>query len=389
MTRILVTVLTAGLVAAACSGGDDAHDGLLAVVDDAGEVVVLTGGGDHVATMTDLGDTATAFQPVWLGPDHVVMIERGPVSGALVVTSTSGDEQRRAEFATAPFYVYPRPGGSPSAEIVSLRSHLDGALAAEIVAEDGTTNPLDGEFTFFFTWTPDGSVVAHSGSAELVGVHPRRQPLPVAPGDFGAPAAWGDSLVVVRSTGSTSYLSVLSDEDTTDLATISGPTHLVVGGDRVAIRSLAGSTPAGGIEIAAQRIPAIPAEVLAVAGLEDGTVETVAPRGIVAFFWDPTARRLLYLDVVDAQASELAWHVWEDGATIDFPAFVPDGSWFLNFIPFFDQYAQSMTLWAPDGSAFAYPGRIGEESGIWVQHLDRDSPELISSGSWAAWGPEG
>jgi hypothetical protein len=48
-----------------------------------------------------------------------------------------------------------------------------------------------------------------------------------------------------------------------------------------------------------------------------------------------------------------------------------------------------MTLWAPDGSAFAYAGynEAGEE-GIWVQpaQLERQ-PVLVKDGVFATWSP--
>jgi len=89
------------------------------------------------------------------------------------------------------------------------------------------------------------------------------------------------------------------------------------------------------------------------------------------------------------EASDLAWRVWEDGAVSEYASFTPDPQWFARFVPFFDQYAQSMTLWSPEGDAFAFPGAIGGETGVWVQYLDQEVPVRVSSGSWVAWGPAG
>jgi hypothetical protein len=47
-----------------------------------------------------------------------------------------------------------------------------------------------------------------------------------------------------------------------------------------------------------------------------------------------------------------------------------------------------MTLWAPDGRSFAFPGTIGDETGIWVQELDATEPTLVlDGGSVVAWSP--
>jgi hypothetical protein len=181
---------------------------------------------------------------------------------------------------------------------------------------------------------------------------------------------------------------MLAEGESTDLATLRGPAHLVVGGDRVALRSFS-TDDAGGTEVLAQSLPIVAPDSLAVVGLDDGEVVTVAQGGIVSFFWDPTGRRLLYLAGSGLDPTELRWHVWEDGVVSDLASFLPDPSWMANFAPFFDQYALSMSLWSPDGSAFAFPGTVGGESGVWVQHLDQETPVRVSSGSWVAWGPAG
>lgn len=388
MARPVLAAVAAAMVLAGCTADSEAQGGLLALVDASGDVAVITESGEPVAQVTTLPDAAVAFQPVWSGSGHLVFIERTGVSGDLVVASPSGEEQRRASFATAPFYAFPRPGTGGEGEILSLRNSLEGGLAAEIVHPDASITSVGGGAPYYVTWTDDGSLVGHVGNEVLGEVYPNvRQPA-ASPGPFGAPAAWRDSIVYVRSAGASSYVSVLSGEQIRDLSTVSGPAHLVVGGDRVAVRPVPTETPAGGIEVLAQRLPGVPANTLTVLGLEDGTATTVAVGDIAAFFWDPSATRLLYLEIVDAPAGELAWHVWEDGATSDFATFTLDPEWWISFAQFFDQYAQSMTLWSPDGSAFAYPGRDGEDPAVWVQRLDADEPVRVGSGSWVSWGPE-
>ncbi len=389
MSRYVAAIAAAALLVAACTSGSEApQQGLLAVVDGDGQIGLITIEGETIATLTEIDGSATVFQPVWSGPENLVFVEQSGFGGAVVVATIEGEQLRRVEFVTPPFFLYPRPGTNDG-DIVTLRSDLDGSLAAEILHADESVGTLEGGFPFFLTWMPDGRLVAHVGNAALKEVYPDTRAAAVVPGPFGAPAAWGDSVVYIRAAGSTSFLSVLSGEQSIDLATVGGPTHLVVGGDRVAVRSVGGVMPAGGIEILARQVPLLPAEALVVVGLDDGVVETVARGGIAAFFWDPTGRRLLYLDLFDEASSRLAWHVWEDGQVVDFPPFIPDPTWWVSFAPFFDQYAQSMTLWSPDSSAFAYPGRVGDETGVWVQHLDQPAPVRVSSGSWVAWSPGG
>lgn len=384
----MALIVTAALLAAACQGGSDpADEGLLAIVDQDGELVVLTADGDVVAGPTNLGDDTEVFQPIWSGPEHLVYVEQGPVGGTLVVATTGGDEQRRVDFATAPFYVYPRPGGAGSADIVTLRNHVEGGLAAEIIHDDGTFSALEGDFPFFFTWTGEGEVAAHSENASLDVVYPNPKPIATALGQFGAPGSSDNDLVFVRSSGPATFLTHLVGGEPADLAAVQGLTRLVVGGDRVAVHSVSSGDAPGAVEARAQPVPLLPGDTLAVVGLDDGVITRVANDGVVVFFFDHTGRRLLYLTV--DEPGQFSWHVWEDGSVTDFSTFELDPSWFLNFAQFFDQYAQSMSLWSPDGAAFAFPGTVAGEPGVWVQQLDQTEPVRISTGSWVAWGPAG
>jgi len=390
MIRRTAFIVAIALVAVSCQGQvDSGDDGLLAIVDDGGDLAVLTPEGELVDQLTELDGEAVVFQPVWSGSDHLVYVEQRALSGELVVTDTGGEEQRRVEFVSAPFYVYPRPEGGGSADIVTLRNHIEGGLAAEVIHADATVTGLEGDFPYFFTWTADGRIVAHSENAYLDEVYPERRSVAEAVGPFGAPGSRGNDLVFVRSSGSRSFVSVLADGELRDLGSVRGPAHFVVGGDRVAVRSLGTDGGGDSVEALAQTIPALPADALVVIGLDDGAIEIVSPGGVIAFFWDPSGRRLLYLGVEDENRGELSWHVWEDGTTTDHGSFLPDPSWFANFIPFFDQYAKSMSLWSPDGGAFAFPGVVDDQSGLWVQHLDDESPIRLSAGSWVAWGPGG
>lgn len=388
MARLVLAVAAAALVLGGCAAASDGERGLLALVDASGDVAIVTEAGDPFAQITDLPGAAVAFQPIWSGADHVVFVERTGEVGDLVVASSTGEENLRASFATAPFYAFPRPGTGGEGEILSLRNSIGGdGLAAELVHPDASITSVGDGAPFYVTWTEEGSLVGHVGTDVLGELYPQVRQHDAMPGAFGPPAAWGDAVVYIRSAGSSSYLSVLRGEQIDDVASVSGPASFVVGGDRVAIRPVATETPPGGIEVRAQRLPSIPDGTLMVVGLEDGTATTVDTGVIAAFFWDPSASRLLYLEIVDVAAGEVAWHVWEDGATTDFATFALDPEWWISFIPFFDQYAQSMTPWAPDGSAFAYPGRDGDEPAVWVQRLDADTPTRIASGSWVAWGP--
>jgi Tol biopolymer transport system component len=130
-----------------------------------------------------------------------------------------------------------------------------------------------------------------------------------------------------------------------------------------------------------QPTPALPSNQLVVAE-SDGTITVVSDSPALAFFWSPTGERLLVLDLVDS--GEARWQVWSDGELEEVVRFELEPSFARDLLPFFDQYAQSMSLWSPDGSAFAFPGSIDGEAGIWVQKLGEE-PTRVSAGTWVAW----
>jgi len=71
------------------------------------------------------------------------------------------------------------------------------------------------------------------------------------------------------------------------------------------------------------------------------------------------------------------------------PTFVPSLSLLQDTTPFFSQYAQSWSMWSPDGAAFAFPVDLpGSPNTILVQPSAPDArPYAIGHGTFVAWSP--
>ncbi|HKI28127.1 MAG TPA: hypothetical protein VKB32_01705 [Actinomycetota bacterium] len=94
--------------------------------------------------------------------------------------------------------------------------------------------------------------------------------------------------------------------------------------------------------------------------IDIGTGETVeiTESAIASFFWSPDGERLLYLDPGSPDGEQLwfRWGVWYGTSSFLTPRFIPSELIAIGYLQFFEQYAQSMSLWSPDSSSFAYPG---------------------------------
>ena len=96
----------------------------------------------------------------------------------------------------------------------------------------------------------------------------------------------------------------------------------------------------------------------------DGTGErTVVDESFLAFFWSPDGEWLLYVTVAPSQRA-LVWNVVPaaGGEGKELLEFGPSSEQF-TMISFFDQYAYSNSLWAPDSSRFVFTGTLSHGAG--------------------------
>lgn len=122
----------------------------------------------------------------------------------------------------------------------------------------------------------------------------------------------------------------------------------------------------------------------------DGSVNSVSRPGeqVSAFFWSPSGDRLAYLSTVVAPGSNrlpsYTWHLVDrsGNAVQDLADFTPSRS-FAAMVNFFDAYANSFSVWSPDGRYLAY----GAEDGVYVIDTSRPerTPELAGEGGIGSW----
>jgi hypothetical protein len=135
-----------------------------------------------------------------------------------------------------------------------------------------------------------------------------------------------------------------------------------------------------------QEAPLLPLNRLVVVEVATGEVTRVTDTPALAYFWDPAGEQLLILEAKD-NIQQLQWSVWADGELRELASFLPSRVFLQSYLPFFGQYALSTTMWAPDGSAIAFAGLIGDEGGVYVQAVSGGEPTKVADGSWVMWSP--
>jgi len=77
---------------------------------------------------------------------------------------------------------------------------------------------------------------------------------------------------------------------------------------------------------------------------------------VLAFFWSPDGKKLAYLNL-NADESRAVWNTYD----LDTRKSTKLAEWFptnnlIQIINYFDQYAQSDSIWSPDSKAIVFTG---------------------------------
>ena len=392
------------------AGQGGAVNRIVAQGEDGDLYTVAPDGGDKRA-LTEAGTDLRAYrQPTW-SPDatRIAWVEiEGSDTGlnsALVTSRDDGDGVTRADTADRPpFYL----AWSPDSSRVAALSSWDRGLALRTVdvAAGGTDTALIGRGEpLYFAWSPDGRrLLAHldGETVSLFSADGEETRLDASAGPFGAPDWMSDGAAFVYAeSGGRGQKLILADPSgvgLNEIAELKGAATFSVSPDgrRVAFVDTG------------EDVPTAAFGPLAVAALAGGElpIAVVDEGPVLAFFWSPQGDKLAYLTPGERPAEGprasvaptleanhldlwLRWHVWDGGRSYDLSQFRPSDTFLVDYLRFFDQYARSMTPWAPDGSALVYAGDSEDAiPGVWVQSIAEGSPpSRIGDGVYAAWSP--
>ena len=351
--------------------------GTLTVFDAAGSEPTLIAGSDP--------DVMLVRQPTW-SPDGTriawVGLDADGTSAAVMTAAADGTRTTDTPVAAAPFYLSWDP---TSSRIVYLGGSASADIELGLVDVAASTSaPIDAGSPFYVSWAPSGKrLLVHVGTDRLdrLAIDGTLTSLDDRPGAFSAPVWTADGRTLVYVSERANRQRLVSFDLGTDrrevLARFEGTVTFVVSPDgrRVAF------------QVIRDRSVVVP---LSVIDRKSGAIDRVATDYAPAFFWSPDGAKLLALvpEVTDERIW-FRWGVWEDGTSFTTGRFVPSDELSRQYFPFFEQYAQSMSLWSPDGSAFVYAGEDESGvSGVWIQPATPEAaPVRVADGVVASWSP--
>ncbi|MDQ2965601.1 MAG: hypothetical protein M3R57_07110 [Chloroflexota bacterium] len=360
--------------------------GRIAVLSDRGTLTVFDADGSNAVVLADSvpGETLVR-QPTWSADGARiawVRLAADGTSGDVMTAMADGARPTDTPVAVAPFYLAWDP---TSSHIVYLGNSPP--VGIELGLVDVTASayvPIDAGSPLYLSWAPSGKqLLVHVGTDRLdrLALDGSHTSLHDHPGTFTAPVWTTDGRTFVYVSNDARGQRLIAYDLGTGrsevLARFEGTIAFVVSpdGSRVAYQVLQGQTLA---------------TPLSVIDRKTGTIKRVATEYSPAFFWSPDGAKLLSL-LPEATPERLwfRWNVWEDGSSFSTGRFVPSLVFSRDYLQFFEQYAQSMSLWSPDGSAFVYAAEDESgETGVWIQPAIPDAaPVRLADGVFATWSP--
>jgi TolB protein len=362
-----------------------------------GNLYIASPDGKERFALTDDASRRRIYgQPTW-SPDgeRIAWNVRARDGTALLTSRYDGSGRTVLDVPFLPFYIFWSPTGQQLAYLSSWRVVDEASMALRLVdvgAQDKTIKTLAAGQPFYFSWSPDGSqLLAHIDNerVEVYDITPDgrdTQSLVISGGAFSAPqwSADGKQLVYAIADDQTQRLLVtdVAGQPLQDLTNYEGRVSFLLSPDDRQVAYVATDA-----EVEASTLGP-----LYVVDVETQRTRELSDRPVLAFYWSPDGSKLAFLtlDTVNGRIG-LRWNVWDGKATRQYAGFFPSQELLQNYLPFFDQYAQSHRIWSPSSDAFVFAGTLENgESGIWVQPIGDDaaSPVSLGSGVLATWSPQ-
>lgn len=405
---------TALPTASSATSGPIASSGSIAVLSRDASLSIIDAGGRSVALSTD-ADGNFGF-PTW-SPDgsRIAAVESIGSATALVVFDVAAAAQRPSEpvvifskTAVEPFYLFWTPDG----EAVSFLASEEGELSLRIALADGSA-PLDGSGPgaivrsgnpFYYDWITRDRLVAHIGvgsDALLVEIGLDGKPIGSAlgsPGDFRSAVVSPDrkslGFVIAGETGPDHVVVAARDGSGEQVMPVFGSAAVTFSPAGDAIASIGPVEPAAPI--------GFPLGPLRLIDAASGKVRTLIDGAIVSYWWSPDGKTIAALRVretapasasadpsaaAEGSAARLLFVDVATGKVRSQPTVRPAPTFINGILAYFDQYALSHHVWAPDSSSILFPEFADDGTTHLSVRFPDGEPPLELAGEMGFWSP--
>jgi len=390
-----------------------------------GQLFTMLGDGTNQIPLTAASEGTRNRFPTW-SPDasRLAWVTSAPDGSAPEVRAARFDGSAWTEQATptSPFLL----SWDPTATRIAALGPGDTGLelgVVDLAAAEPSYQSVDQGSPFWFSWSPDGdALLVHASGVRLdrVPLEGSPQVLEQLPGAFQAPQ-WLDGpvpLVYADTVDEQDFLVVAGDlgAGRRAIATYDGYLQFAVAPESglIALQVLDPAlapvpetiTASFQSEELVDLVDPIPRDQLTLMATFGGDPIVLhpdprTPRSegpVVAFTWSPDGAQLAWLiETLPAQGgcdSETAvyeWRFWTGSAIVDGPRFVPTATFACNYVPFFDQFEQSVSFWSPDGTQVVYAGTDVDtgERGIFTHQIGSvAAPTKLVDGELGVWSPD-
>lgn len=382
----------------------------LSVVTFAGEMSIETGGG--------------ASFPVF-SPDGSVLawttLNQSKSAGSIVFADVAPDgsvgEQTQIDTPVVSFYTAWAPGASDRLAVLGNTQVGVGVAVVDRAGE--ATAVFDVGIPYYFVWNDRGDgLIGHVGdslrSVDLTSG--AGSDLFDVDNSFRTPAVLGDgsaAYVAIENTlpfpGRNAVVKVgagdggvLGKGPVTPVGRFEGAGSLVLSPDSTKLAIVVeGSFEGSQIFSASTHAAGFQPDDQLDRGLhfvdvETDEVTTIVSGPVRVAYWSPDSQLIVSL-TYESLGDGIPWSRWTvhnaAGEEITSTSRFALSREFADvYLPFFDQYAQSVTLWSPDSTRFVFPAiSEGEQTGIWMHQITDGAGDgathWIAEGVVAFWSP--
>ena len=397
----------------------------IAIVDNDANIQIVDALGEHpVAVTTDAaGSSEFGYTaPTW-SPDsqHLAFVGVGSdlaQNEIALYTAPLQERKQKPVFKSAlqtPFYLY----WSPDSQSIGFLASSNTDMAMLVASADGKSDAvqIDTGSPLYWAWSPDSKTMlthiggsAHQSRQARMNLRKRQsnetgQALTHRPASFQAPqySADGSSILYATADGANGdalFIADAQDNNARRVADFEGTIGFAwsPNGKKIAYLVTPDDAP----------LPTF--GPVWIVDSDGNNRKQITQEDTLGFFWSPNGENIAFLTAAppgnlsdcqncgssralnipsaQSQTIHLRWQVMNlaSGSTHVLATFAPTRD-LINVIPYFDQYARSLTFWSPDSTQFVYAKNEDDGTGtVWVANIDEKiAPRRIGNGVFAVW----